>query len=76
MANKIINFAKFDGFGETIFIAEHLFNSPLISVFDFRNSDEYISINQEKINDDKLILEKGEYILQKGKKSFAKIVIK
>ena len=31
--NKIINFAKFDGFGETIFIAEHLFNSPLISVF-------------------------------------------
>jgi len=35
-----------------------------------------VSINQEKINDDKLNLEKGEYILQKGKKSFAKIVIK
>lgn len=49
--NKIINFAKFDGFGETIFIAEHLFNSPLISVFDYRNSDEYISINQEKKNE-------------------------
>ena len=30
----------------------------------------------EKIDDDKLILEKGEYILQKGKKSFAKILIK
>ena len=49
--NKIINFAKFDGFGETIFIAEHLFNSSLISVFDYRNSDEYISINQEKKNE-------------------------
>ncbi|MCT7542344.1 hypothetical protein N5U20_04395 [Aliarcobacter butzleri] len=49
--NKIINFAKFDGFGETIFIAEHLFNSPLISLFDYRNSDEYISINQEKKNE-------------------------
>lgn len=48
--NKIINFTKFDGFGETIFIAEHLFNSPLINIFDYRNSDEYISINQEKKN--------------------------
>jgi len=46
--NKIINFAKFDGFGETIFIAKHLFNSPLISVFNYRNSDEYISLNQDK----------------------------
>jgi tyrosyl-tRNA synthetase len=35
-----------------------------------------VSINQEKIGDDKLNLEKGEYILQKGKKSFAKIIIK
>jgi tyrosyl-tRNA synthetase len=35
-----------------------------------------VSVNQEKINDDKLNLEKGEYILQKGKKNFAKIIIK
>ena len=35
-----------------------------------------VSINQEKISDDKLNLEIGEYILQKGKKNFAKIVIK
>ncbi|WP_419768431.1 tyrosine--tRNA ligase [Arcobacter sp.] len=34
-----------------------------------------VKINQEKINDHKLNLSKGEYILQKGKKSFAKIVI-
>lgn len=35
-----------------------------------------VSINQEKISNDKLNLEKGEYILQKGKKNFAKITIK
>lgn len=35
-----------------------------------------VSINQEKVNDEKLNLEAGEYILQKGKKSFAKIIIK
>ena len=35
-----------------------------------------VSINQEKISDDKLNLTFGEYILQKGKKSFAKIIIK
>lgn len=35
-----------------------------------------VSINQEKISNDKLNLEKGEHILQKGKKNFAKITIK
>ena len=35
-----------------------------------------VSINQEKISDDRLNLTSGEYILQKGKKSFAKILIK
>lgn len=35
-----------------------------------------VSINQEKTSDDKLNLEIGEYILQKGKKNFAKIIIK
>ncbi|WP_321314559.1 tyrosine--tRNA ligase [Halarcobacter sp.] len=35
-----------------------------------------VSINQEKIKDEKLNLDAGEYILQKGKKSFAKIIIK
>ncbi|AXH12785.1 tyrosine--tRNA ligase [Halarcobacter bivalviorum] len=35
-----------------------------------------VSVNQEKISDDKLNLEIGEYVLQKGKKSFAKIIIK
>jgi tyrosyl-tRNA synthetase len=35
-----------------------------------------VSLNQEKISDEKLNLETGEYILQKGKKNFAKIIIK
>lgn len=35
-----------------------------------------VKIDQEKVDDDKLNLQTGEYILQKGKKSFAKIKIK
>jgi tyrosyl-tRNA synthetase len=35
-----------------------------------------VKINSQKITDDKLILQKGEFILQKGKKNFVKIVIK
>jgi len=35
-----------------------------------------VSINQEKISDDKLNLTVGEYILQVGKKRFAKVKVK
>jgi tyrosyl-tRNA synthetase len=35
-----------------------------------------VKINQEKVSDEKLELSSGEYILQKGKKGFAKIIIK
>ena len=35
-----------------------------------------VSINQQKVTDDKLNLQPGEHILQKGKKNFAKIIIK
>jgi tyrosyl-tRNA synthetase len=35
-----------------------------------------VKINQKKIDNDKLNLTTGEYILQKGKKSFAKVVVK
>jgi len=35
-----------------------------------------VKLNQEKVTDDKLNLAEGEYILQKGKKNFAKILIK
>ena len=35
-----------------------------------------VSVNQAKISDEQMHLEKGEYILQMGKKSFAKLVVK
>jgi tyrosyl-tRNA synthetase len=35
-----------------------------------------VKLNQQKVTDEKLNLNKGEYILQKGKKKFAKIIIK
>ncbi|VAY87815.1 Tyrosyl-tRNA synthetase [hydrothermal vent metagenome] len=35
-----------------------------------------VKIDQIKIDNDKLTLEKGEYILQKGKKNFVRVVIK
>ena len=34
-----------------------------------------ISINQEKISDEQLKLEAGEYILQVGKRKFAKVKV-
>ena len=34
-----------------------------------------VSIDQEKISDEKLNLESGEYILQVGKKRFAKVKV-
>ncbi len=35
-----------------------------------------VKMDQEKIEDDKLNLSEGEFILQKGKKSFAKVIVK
>jgi tyrosyl-tRNA synthetase len=35
-----------------------------------------VKIDQEKISDEKLELTSGEYILQKGKKNFAKVIVK
>ena len=34
-----------------------------------------VKIDQEKVSDDKMNLENGEYVLQKGKKNFARITI-
>ena len=34
-----------------------------------------VKLDQEKVDDDKMVLENREYILQKGKKNFAKITI-
>ncbi|WP_157352854.1 tyrosine--tRNA ligase [Aliarcobacter butzleri] len=65
-------------FEKEIWICQALVDSKLVDSTSQARRDikaNAVSINQEKINDDKLILEKGEYILQKGKKSFAKILI-
>lgn len=45
--NKLINFSCFDGFGETIFISEKLFNTSNIGIFGYLNSSKYIAIDQE-----------------------------
>ena len=34
-----------------------------------------VSVNQEKISDEKMNLEAGEYILQVGKRKFAKVKV-
>lgn len=65
-------------FNNEIWICQALVDSKLVSSTSQARRDiksNAVSVNQEKISDDKLNLSKGEYILQKGKKSFAKIII-
>ena len=62
-----------------VWICQALVDSKLVDSTSQARRDikaNAVSINQEKIDDDKLNLEIGEYILQKGKKNFAKIIIK
>ncbi|WP_418185247.1 tyrosine--tRNA ligase [Aliarcobacter vitoriensis] len=66
-------------FEDEIWVCQALVDSKLVDSTSQARRDiksNAVSVNQQKINDDKLNLTKGEYILQKGKKSFAKIVIK
>jgi tyrosyl-tRNA synthetase len=66
-------------FEAPVWICQALLDSKLVDSTSQARRDikaNAVSINQEKIDDDKLNLQKGEYILQKGKKNFAKIVIK
>ncbi|WP_198306399.1 tyrosine--tRNA ligase [Arcobacter vandammei] len=66
-------------FDSEIWICQALVDSKLVDSTSQARRDiksNAVSINQEKISDDKLNLSTGEYILQKGKKSFAKIIIK
>jgi tyrosyl-tRNA synthetase len=65
-------------FEKEIWICQALVDTKLVESTSQARRDiksNAVSINQEKITDDKLNLQKGEYILQKGKRSFAKIVI-
>ena len=66
-------------FNAPIWICQALVDSKLVDSTSQARRDikaNAVSINQEKIDDDKLNLDIGEYVLQKGKKNFAKIVIK
>ncbi|RBQ27731.1 MULTISPECIES: tyrosine--tRNA ligase [Arcobacteraceae] len=66
-------------FENEVWICQALVDSNLVSSTSQARRDiksNAVSVNQQKINDDNLNLTKGEYILQKGKKSFAKIIIK
>lgn len=66
-------------FDEPIWICQALVDCKLVDSTSQARRDikaNAVSINQQKINDDKLNLQSGEYILQKGKKNFARILIK
>lgn len=66
-------------FENEIWICQALVDSSLVPSTSQARRDVTsgaVKINQEKVTDDKLNLTSGEYILQKGKKSFAKIIIK
>lgn len=66
-------------FKAPVWICQALVDSKLVDSTSQARRDikaNAVSINQEKIDDDKLNLQTGEYILQKGKKNFAKIIIK
>jgi len=57
-----------------VLVATRLVNSTSQAKRDIKSNA--VLVNQQKVSDDKLILTKGKYILQKGKKSFARILIK
>lgn len=66
-------------FEENSWICQVLVDSNLVNSTSQARRDikaGAVKINQQKVTDDKLNLVNGEYILQKGKKNFAKIVIK
>ena len=66
-------------FEAPIWVCQALVDSKLVDSTSQARRDikaNAVSINQEKTSDDKLNLEKGEYVLQKGKKNFARIIIK
>ena len=66
-------------FENNIWICQALVDAKLVNSTSQARRDVKggaVKLNQEKVNDEKLNLQTGEYILQKGKKNFAKILIK
>lgn len=66
-------------FEEGIWICQALAEAKLVNSTSQARRDlkaGAVKLNQKKVTEEKLNLKIGEYILQKGKKSFAKIIIK
>jgi tyrosyl-tRNA synthetase len=66
-------------FDETIWICKALVDAKITPSTSQARRDikqGAVKLNQEKVTDEQTQLESGEYILQKGKKKFAKIIIK
>lgn len=66
-------------FNSEVWICQAMVDSKLVDSTSQARRDiksNAVSINQEKISDDKINLSLGEYIIQKGKKSFVKVIIK
>jgi len=54
--NRIFKLKEFDGFGENVFISEHLFNSDLNKLFNYIDIEKYIHLNQKSLS--KLFIKK------------------
>jgi tyrosyl-tRNA synthetase len=66
-------------FDETIWICKALVDTKITPSTSQARRDikqGAVKLNQEKVSDEQLQLESGEYILQKGKKKFAKVIVK
>jgi tyrosyl-tRNA synthetase len=66
-------------FDETIWICKALVDTKITPSTSQSRRDikqGAVKLNQEKVSDEQLQLESGEYILQKGKKKFAKVIVK
>ncbi len=48
--NKVFQLKEFDGFGEDIFISEHLFNSNLNKLFNYIDIEKYTHLNQKSLS--------------------------
>ena len=54
--NKLVKLKEFDGFGEDIFISEHLFNSNLNKLFNYVDIEKQVYLNQKILS--KLFIKK------------------
>ena len=66
-------------FDTSIWICKALVDTKLVSSTSQARRDiksNAVSLDKVKVLDDKLNLENGEYVLQKGKKNFVKIIVK